>query len=135
MPNRKKVLIVDSSPIFRRTLKKVIQTGDVAVDVAETQDADRAVHLVEEHPVDVVFLDIAVPTKRQSAVAEGNGFALIEAIKAIAPDSRVVVLTSLDSVEYENAALEKGADYFLSKELTGTKSMIETFHAALFHSV
>ena len=37
MIDRRKVLILDPSPIFRRTLKEVIQTSETHVDVRGSQ--------------------------------------------------------------------------------------------------
>jgi DNA-binding NarL/FixJ family response regulator len=88
MLDRKKVLILGPSPIFRHTLKEVIH--------------------------------IALPKE--------NGIEFIASIKSMVSDSRVVVLSSHNSVEYEAASIEKGADYFLSKENSAGLRLIDVIH-------
>jgi len=123
MLERKKILIVDKSPIFRRTLKEVIQTGETYVDVSEANDAGQAEAILKKDPPDVVFLDIALP--------RDNGIEFIASIKDMIPKSRIVVLTSHDSAEHEAASIQKGADYFLSKERSGGLRLIDVIHTAI----
>ncbi|MFO7714448.1 response regulator transcription factor [Desulfosarcina sp.] len=120
MIDRKKVLILDPSPIFRRALKEVIQASETGVDVSEATDADQATDILNNETPDVVFFDIALP--------KDNGIEFIASIKSMVPDSRIVVLTSHDSVEYEAASIEKGANYFLSKENSGGLRLIDVIH-------
>lgn len=123
MMNYKKILIFDPSPIFRRTLKEVIQTSETLVDVSEAQTADQAKEMLKNQSPDVVFFDIALP--------RGNGIGFIATIKEMAPDSLVVVLTSHDSNEHEEAALQNGADFFLSKEGAGGLRLLDVIHRAV----
>lgn len=123
MLNRKKVLILDPSPIFRRTLKEVIQTSETHVDIREAENTDQAENILKNDPPDVVFFDIALP--------RDNGIEFIESIKGMVPESRIVVLTSHDSAEHEAASIQKGANYFLSKERSGGLRLIDVIHAAI----
>ncbi|MGA6924971.1 MAG: response regulator transcription factor [Desulfosarcina sp.] len=123
MLNYKKILILDPSPIFRRTLKEVIQTNETRVDVSEAQTVGQAEDILRSQSPDVVFLDIALP--------RDDGIRFIETIKGIAPQSRVVVLTNHDSTEHKEAALRKGADYFLSKEGTAGLRLLDVIHQTI----
>lgn len=123
MFERNKVLILDPSPIFRRTLKEVIQTSEPLVDVREAENADQAENILKNDPPDVVFFDIALP--------RGNGIEFIASIKGMLPESRVVVLTSHDSAEHEAASIEQGADYFLSKERSGGLRLIDVIRTTI----
>ena len=123
MQDRQHILIVDPSPIFRRTLKEVIQGTKAHVSVSEADSTDQAeTHLKRKSP-DVIFLDIAFP--------DNNGIQFISAIKRIAPDTRVVVLSSYDSAEYKEASIQNGADYFLSKERSGGLRLLDVIHDAV----
>ncbi len=122
----KKVLILDQSAIFRKTLKEVVQTSETHVQVKEADNAAQARAIMKTDPMDVVFLDIALPRE--------NGIAFIAAIKAMLPESRIVVLTSHDSAEHEAASIENGADHFLSKERSGGLRLIDAIHTALRRS-
>jgi DNA-binding NarL/FixJ family response regulator len=123
MLDRKKVLILDPSPIFRRTLKDVIQTSETLVDISEADNADQAENILRDDPPDVVFFDIALPLS--------NGIDFIASIKGRLPESRVVVLTSHDSAEHEAASIEQGADYFLSKERSGGLHLIDVIRTSI----
>lgn len=123
MLKRKKVLILDPSPIFRRTLKEVIQTSETHVDIREARNTDQAENILKNDPPDVVFFDIALP--------RDNGIEFIASIKGMVPESRIVVLTSHDSAEHEAASIKQGADYFLSKERSGGLRLIDVIHTTI----
>jgi DNA-binding NarL/FixJ family response regulator len=126
MLNHKKILIADPSSVFRRTLKDVVKASQPGIDFLEAGSTERAVHLLKDDPPDVVFVDIALSTK--------NGPQLIATMRDMVPDSRIVVLTSHDSVEHEMASMEKGADWFLSKERSGGMRLIDVINTAIGHN-
>lgn len=106
--NRKKVMIVDPSPIFSRKLKATIQTNETLVDVIEAGTINAAEDILSNQQLDVVFLDIGFP---QEQVVR-----LIDAIKGAARDMRLVLLASHDSAATQAAGLQERADAFLPKE-------------------
>ena len=123
MDSQKSVLILDPSTFFRQTLKEVIQTCEPSVDVSESNSADRLKERLLLNPPDVVFLDIVSPSD--------YGIQLIEEVKAVSPDTRVVVLTTHDSPEHKRAALVKGADFFLSKISSGGLRLLKVIDLAI----
>jgi two-component system LytT family response regulator len=69
-----RVLIVDDEPVARHRLKRFLQNaGDVTV-VAERADGASAVAAIEEHELDLVFLDVQMPGM--------NGFEVVRAVGA-----------------------------------------------------
>ncbi len=106
--NRKTVLIVDPSPIFRRKLKATIQTNETLVDVIEADDTGQAEVILSNQQLDVVFLDIGFP---QEQVVQ-----LIDAIDGAAGDTRLVVLAGHDAAAAQAAGLQDRVDAFLPKE-------------------
>jgi DNA-binding NarL/FixJ family response regulator len=123
MPDCRKILILDSSPIFRSTLREVILTSHPQTDVTEAENTHQAKSILQKHPVDAVFLDIAFPGN--------NGIAFITEIKRIVPKARVVVLSSHDSAEYRSASMQNGANYFLSKERSDGLQLLDVIHATI----
>jgi two-component system, NarL family, invasion response regulator UvrY len=123
MLNRKKVMIVDPSPIYRRKLKAVIQTNETLVDVTEAATINAAEDILRNQELDVVFFDTGFP--------EADGIRLIGLIQGMARDVRLVVLTSLDSAAYQAAALENGAAYFLPKEHAVGLRLIDVIHETI----
>jgi DNA-binding NarL/FixJ family response regulator len=121
--NRKKVMIADPSPIFRRALKATIETNETLVNVIEADSVNAAEDILNTQLPDVVFLDIGFP--------EDGGMRLIELIRAAAQDIPIVVLTSHDSAAHQAAAYEKGADYFLPKQHAVGLHLIDVIHATI----
>ena len=119
----KKVLIVDPSPIFRRTLKEVIETSEPQVRIQEADSAARARPFCEMNRLMLFFSTLRSLGPTASA--------FIETIKGMVPDIRIVVLTNHDSAEHKEAALQKGANYFLSKERSGGLRLLDVIHATI----
>ena len=123
MTDPQKILILDPSPIFSGTLKEVIQTSENHVEVTEASSIVQAEAILKKQTVDVVFLDIAFP--------QDNGIQFIAAIKRMAPEACVVVLSSHDSTEYKEASIRRGANFFLSKERSGGLRLLDVIHEAV----
>ena len=119
----KKVLIVDPSPIFRRTLKDVIQTTEPQVEIHEADSAAQAKAILKNESSDVIFIELALP--------QNNGIELIETVKEMVPNIRIVVLTNHDSAEHKEASFRKGANYFLSKERSGGLRLLDVIHSTI----
>ncbi len=88
---------------------------DILYDILEmhgwepvrAHDGLEAVRVVGEHPVDVVLMDIRMPKL--------NGVQALEAIKARAPWTKVVLFTASASQELLTRALESGVSRILRK--------------------
>src|SRR5258706_5094636 len=69
-----RVLIVDDEPVARHRLKRLLRkVGDVTI-VAECADGDSAAAAIQEHDLDLVFLDVQMPKM--------SGFDLVRTIGA-----------------------------------------------------
>jgi len=65
------ILIVDDDSATRKLLQVLISRFDHNIFMAE--NLQEALALVEEHPIDIVFLDVILP--------DGNGLEALPAIK------------------------------------------------------
>jgi DNA-binding NarL/FixJ family response regulator len=102
-----RVLVVDDHAVVRQGLVALISTvADLEV-VGEARDGDEAVELAETLRPDVVLMDLSMPGT-DGATATGR-------IRAVAPDVRVLVLTSFADQRHVLAALDAGADGYLLK--------------------
>jgi len=124
--NRKKVMIIDPSPIFRRKLKAAIQTIETLVDVIEADDIGQAEGILGKQQLDVVFLDIGF-SKEQV-------LRLVDAFKGAAGDLRLVVLASHESVAAQSAELQDRADCCLPKEHAVGLRLADVIHAMIRRS-
>ena len=82
--------------------------GDMKV-VAEAKNGLEAVQKWSEHQPDVLLLDLRMP--------ELDGVTVIQQIRAVSSDARIVVLTTFDSDEYIYRAISAGAKGFLLKDV------------------
>ncbi len=102
-----KALLVEDSAIFRKLLKETLHSRFPSMEILEAADGEEAMQKINGHPPDIIFMDIRLPGE--------NGLDLTEKIKAKYPDVVVIILTSYDTPEYREAAVQAKANYFLSK--------------------
>lgn len=107
-PLQLRVLVADDHPVVRHGLVALIDhQPDMAV-VAEVGSGRAAVEQYVAHQPDVVLMDLRMP--------ELDGVEAIAAIRAIAPQARIVVLTTYDSDEDIYRGLRAGAQGYLLKD-------------------
>jgi DNA-binding NarL/FixJ family response regulator len=107
-----RVLLVDDQTLVRYGFSLVLRAEPTLTVVGETGDGETAVDLARQLRPDVVLMDVRMP-----------GIGGIEAtrrITALAPDTRVLVLTTFDLDEYAFGALQAGASGFLLKDTRPT---------------
>jgi DNA-binding response OmpR family regulator len=97
-------LVVDDEPQITSILEFALQTQGFGVLVAH--DGATALHLLRSRSVDLVVLDVLMPTL--------DGLTLCEKIRARS-DVPIMLLTALNQHEDVIAGLERGADDYLTK--------------------
>ena len=101
-----RVLLVDDHAETRKLVRRMLADDGVDV-VGEVGDGQAAVAFVEATDVDVVVMDVRMPTM--------NGIEATRAIKATSPDVQVIIFSIVDTDEEEAAALAAGAYAYLVK--------------------
>ncbi len=102
-----RIVLVDDHAVVRRGLAALIATHPRLEVVGEAASGEEAVPLCHRVQPDVVLLDMIMPKM--------NGVAAASAIKAAAPTSRVLLLTSYTEGDLVQPALAAGADGYLLK--------------------
>ncbi|MFD5236873.1 response regulator [Streptomyces tendae] len=102
-----RVLIADDEPMIRAGVRAVLATDPDIDVVAEAADGHDAVELVRRHRPAVAVLDIRMPGV--------NGIDAAAQIRAIVPDTSVIMLTTFGEDDYILEALGGGAAGFLIK--------------------
>jgi len=102
-----RVLIVDDEHGSRESLERIFEKAEFRTMTAPS--AARALEIVRERKVDVVLTDLMMPGV--------NGLELTRALKAIAPDVEVVVMTAYATVETAVECMREGAYDFVEKPL------------------
>jgi DNA-binding NarL/FixJ family response regulator len=101
------VIVVDDQSLVRGGIRMILESEPDIEVIAEAEDGEAAVHLVEQFRPDVVLMDVRMA-----------GIDGIEATRRIATSgspSKVVMLTTFDQDENVYQALRAGASGFLLK--------------------
>lgn len=113
------VLLVDDVPEVRKVLARILErTGRYML--AEAESAREAMMIVADDPPDAMILDISMPWR--------SGLTVIPEVRAAAPSTKIVVLSSHYAMEAEVLAM--GADAFLAKNAP-PKKILATIAAVL----
>jgi len=102
-----KTLIVEDNSTFRQSLRDLLSTRFSSMDVEEAADGEEALKRIAALVPDIIFMDIKLPGE--------NGFQITKKVKAKYPEIIVIMLTYYDLPEHREAALQCGANHFLSK--------------------
>ena len=106
-----KTMLVEDNLSYRQLVKDKLQNQFPSMDIIEAKDGTEALQKIDSHPPDLIFMDVRLPGE--------NGLELTKKIKTDHPDIMIIILTSHDSLEYQEAATRNRANYFLSKDSTG----------------
>jgi DNA-binding NarL/FixJ family response regulator len=105
---KKRVLIVDDHPILRKGLSMLInQEPDLTV-VAEADNAQRALEMIEKHKPDMLIVDISLPGI--------DGIELIKTVKLSHRDLPSLVVSMHDESLFAERALRAGARGYIMKQ-------------------
>jgi DNA-binding NtrC family response regulator len=101
-----RVLVVDDEPLIRWSIAETL--GDRGFDVVEAGDARGCRSAIaDDHAFDVVLLDYRLP--------DSDDLTLLAAIRRLAPDTQVIMMTAFGRPEIVRRALELGAYRVLNK--------------------
>jgi DNA-binding NarL/FixJ family response regulator len=118
-----KILIVDPNGPFRRSLKKILINRFPFVDIREASDTGDASAMVPDFRPNLLFLELHLPSE--------SGLDLARRIKSAHPDIIVVILTSYDIPEYQEAAAESGIEHLVPKDDWTGEDMIDLVQTIL----
>ncbi|MCB1105371.1 MAG: response regulator transcription factor [Opitutaceae bacterium] len=116
-PNKLRVLLVDDSELVRVGLRSVLEGTDDIEVVAEAASVATAITTAAQCQPDVVLLDLRLP--------DGMGFDACRRILRNQPNSRILVLTSMDDAKLVDEAIRAGAHGYLLKEINA-KTLINS---------
>lgn len=111
--NNIKILIVDDHEIFRRGLRALLEPASEWQICGEAVDGLDAVEKCKSLNPDIAILDISMPRL--------NGLEAARLIKKENPNVQIVIITQHDSPQVQAAALEAGAQAFVTKSSVGNE--------------
>lgn len=104
MKVRHKVLIVDDELHIRRLIHAALARADYAI--VEAENAREALDLLRDERPDIVLLDLGLPDR--------DGLELVPLVKQQS-DTTLIVVSARDATDQKVAALDLGADDYLTK--------------------
>lgn len=105
---RIQVVIADDHPVVREGLRSLILTAADMEVVGEAGTGAEAVERAQALQPEIMLLDIRMPG--------GNGLAVLRQIKAVSPDTSVIMVTMHDNPDYISRAIAAGAAGYVLKE-------------------
>ncbi len=103
-----RLILVDDHAVLRSGLKLLLQSHEDVVVVGEAAEALEALNLAQELQPDVILLDLTMPGM--------GGLDALGSLRAVAPESRVLILTMHDDDSYLRRALRAGAAGYILKK-------------------
>ncbi|WOO43656.1 response regulator [Rubellicoccus peritrichatus] len=107
-PKKAKILVVEDTNMMRvMMLRHLSQAG--YENVASVEDGQQALDYLEEHPVDLMLLDIQMPVL--------NGYETLDRVKNDPrfASTAVIMVTAVDKIESVAKCIEDGADDYMPK--------------------
>ena len=100
-----RILLVEDEKKMAGFIERGLRQESYAIDVAH--DGSRGIYLAENHPYDLVILDIMLPDK--------DGISLCKEIRNKKGDMPILLLTAKSAVQDKVRGLKAGADDYLAK--------------------
>lgn len=101
------VILADDHAVVRSGIRQFLEiSGEIQV-IAEADDGEKAIALIEKHAPDVVVLDIQMP--------KATGIEVTRWLRKKEVKVGILILTAYDDDPYINAVLQAGANGFILK--------------------
>jgi DNA-binding NarL/FixJ family response regulator len=107
------ILLADDHPLMRKGLKEMIEDEGGFRIVAEANNGENALTLIEAHRPQIALLDIDMPKM--------SGLEVAEAVKKKKIPVKIIFLTMYDKENIFNRALELGVMGYVLKESAATE--------------
>jgi two-component system phosphate regulon sensor histidine kinase PhoR len=100
-----KILVIDDEKIIRNGCNEVL-TQD-GYDVILAENGELGLEMIEKAHFDVILLDLMMPGL--------SGFDVLSHVKALHPDTSIIIITGYATIENSIEAMKKGAFDFIPK--------------------
>ena len=117
-----RILVVDDEPPIRRLLRTTLAAQDYRVE--EAADGEAALDFLKRNPVDLIVLDLGLPGM--------DGLEVVRRLRGEGNVTPIIILSSRDDEAGKVAALDLGADDYVSKPF-GAEELSARIRAALRH--
>ena len=117
-----RTLIVEDNAAYREIIRDTLKSLFPSMVIQEASEGKEAHEKVGSFQPQLILMDIRLPDE--------NGLHLTQRIKKSHPDTKVIIMTGFDSVEYREAATRFGAEGYFAKDALN-KEQLETLIKSL----
>jgi DNA-binding NarL/FixJ family response regulator len=118
----KSILIVDDSPIVRRSLRTVFEQQPDWTVCGEAEDGYEGIEKAKILQPDLIVIDLAMPRL--------NGISAGRMLKKVVPTTQIVMFTAFTNPSFRKAAFIAGLDAFVDKS-EGLTSLVRNIQRLL----
>ncbi|MFC5473371.1 response regulator [Paraherbaspirillum soli] len=104
----KRVVVIDDHPAILLAIKYLMEKDGEYVIVAQAKDGEDGLQKIRQHSPDLLIIDLGLPKL--------DGIALIEAVRKLDPDVRILVLSGQQESLFVSRTLQAGANSYVSKQ-------------------
>jgi len=106
--NKTNILIADDHPIFRQGVRNLVEQYEGMSVVAEANDGQSAIRLINFHKPEIVIVDLFMPNT--------DGLGVVQWTQENCPQTACIILTMLTDEAFIDKAISMGAKGYLFKE-------------------
>ncbi|HEY8948233.1 MAG TPA: response regulator transcription factor [Rhizomicrobium sp.] len=117
-----RILVIDDEPAIRRFLRTSLSAQNYSV--LEVEDGESGLAMLQRNAVDVLVLDLGLPGI--------DGLEVLKRLRESGSSVPVIVLSSRDDEKGKVAALDLGADDYVTKPF-GMEELLARIRAAVRH--
>ena len=103
-----KVLIADDHKLYREGIKALLDGEEDIEIILEANNGEAILQTLAEHPVDIILMDIDMPGM--------GGVEATQAVRQQYPNTRILILSMYDDIDFILKVLKAGASGYLLKE-------------------
>jgi len=117
-----RILVIDDEPAIRRFLRTSLSAQNYSV--LEAEDGETGLAILQRNAIDVLMLDLGLPGI--------DGLEVLKRVRENGSSVPVIVLSSRDDEKGKVAALDLGADDYVTKPF-GMEELLARIRAAVRH--
>jgi signal transduction histidine kinase/CheY-like chemotaxis protein len=117
------ILVVDDDTLDRRAVQRSLKSAGMPLVIVEADDSATALQILEQTPIDCIFLDYQLPG--------ADGLAVLRAIRERGLLTPVVMLTGQGDEQLAVALMKAGATDYLAKSAMSPERLAQTLRYAI----
>ena len=110
-----KVILADDHAMIREGMRNLLEFDGSIKVISEANDGEECLEMLKTMVPDILLLDINMPKK--------NGLEVLAAIKKQKINTKVIILTVHNEVDYLIKAIDLGVDGYMLKDLPSSELM------------